>query len=158
MRNRRSDAASEPRDEGNGQVVGRDRPFIAPGIYRLILVTFETHLLFDRRPKLVLRFRICDPGDHFGKEVSRWYNVVALIGHPREHGRFRVGRGSDYVLDYVTLFGKPQRLDRLPPSRFANCVFCGRIRTVDKDHRQRKLPDCLQYSVVHELSCIEVGA
>ncbi len=119
-------------------------PLVAPGIYRLGFVGYRTALVYRKAPKVALMFSIVDQGDYYETEVSRWYNVKRLIGKPGKSGKFQIGRYSDFLREYLTLFPDAvDRLDRISFKPFRSNVITGRIETVTKNSRQQPLPDRL---------------
>jgi len=108
--------------------------------------------MFGRAQKLVLWFTIIEMGEYFDvAQLARYYNISRLIGRPQKYGRFKVGFNSGFLREYATLFGIPLRLDRIPMSRFENCIIRGKVRTVTSGHDQRDIPLGLQYSVITNL-------
>lgn len=133
-----------------------ERPaLIPPGTYRFRFLHHETKQIF-KHPKLYLWFSVIDFGDHFETRIPRYYGARRIIGAPRIHGRFAIGYKSDFLREFFTLFpARVDRLDRVPMSSFENCILVGRVRTVDKGHGQRAIPEQLQYSVIAELLRVE---
>jgi hypothetical protein len=130
------------------------RSHVDPGIYRLSFVKSRTTLLYGRKnaPKLALTFRIQDMGPFYGVELERWYNVKRLIGKPGKSGRFKVGPGSEFVREYLTLFPAPaKRLDRMSFKPFRSAIITGRVETVTTNSKQQQLPEPLHYSIIREL-------
>ena len=131
--------------------LGGDRPvLLPPGDYELSYVHHETKSIF-RRHKLFVRFKVVTFGEHFEKEVCRYYGVRRLIGKAGKHGRFEVGWKSDFLREYARMFGAPARLDRIAMTPFAKAIFVGRVRTVEQGHDQQEIPSPLRYSVVDKL-------
>lgn len=129
-----------------------DRPILVePGEYELIFQHHRTAFLFKKAPKLCLYFKIVTPGKFNGIQLARWYNVKRISGKPRKGGAFTIGWHCDFLREYVTLFGVPNRIDRISTQRFKTVVVKGRVFTVTKDSSQRGIPDKLQYSIVKEL-------
>lgn len=125
---------------------------VPPGVYQMAFVSSRTAMMFQRAAKLALRFRIVDPGPHFGVELERWYNVQKLLGPQGKGGRFKPGRNSDFVREYLTLFpGEVNRLDRMSFKPFRSTVVRARVDTVKSNRGQKVLPDLMHYSVVREL-------
>jgi hypothetical protein len=122
-----------------------------------MFVSWWTGIMFTKAPKIALTFKIVTPGEHFGKLVSRWFNVKRLIGAHGRSGRFQIGRRSDFLTDYVRLVGMPSRTDRLSLARLRPLVLLVKIDTVTINRRQRVIEDPLQYSVVRDLIRIEAG-
>jgi len=127
-------------------------PLIKPGIYDLVLVDFRTAMMFmGKAPKLIMDFRIVTFGDAFEAVVSRYYNVLRVIGKPENQGRFKASKKGDFLREYMTLFtGIVDRLDRIPMSNFENVIIEGKVKTV-KRSRGRDIPKELQYSKISEL-------
>ena len=111
--------------------------------------------MFGRAPKLVLWFRVLTMGEHFEKRLPRFYNITRLVGRPAKHGRFKVGRSSAFLREYLRLFSTTNRLDRIPMSRFEQHILVGKVRTVRTGGDQKRIPDALHYSVIDELLRVE---
>ena len=134
---------------------GAPLELIPPGEYSLRYLYHETKRIFDR-PKVFLWFSIVSFGDQFEKRLPRYYGATRLIGPKGKGGRFKVGRKSDLLREFLTLFPvNAKRLDRLPISRYENVVIVGRVRTVERGYNQRPIPLEAQYSVVDQLLRIE---
>lgn len=143
--------------QGNqeGGVVTGLRPLIPPGTYRLAYIEHYT-MVFCKAPKVVLRFRVVDMGSCFGVELERFYNVQKIIGKPGKKGRFKVGASSDLVLEFCRVCAdRIDRLDRLPLSLMNNSVILGDVHTVERNRKQKSLPELLKYSVIKELTGID---
>lgn len=136
-----------------GEIWGEELPQIPEKVYDLGYVGFSTWMMMGKSPKLVIRFKIVELGEHFGLILSKYYGVKRLIGKPKKSGKYQVGRNSNFVRDYLTLFpDQPaKRLDQIPMSRFHNVIIRGSVRTVTKGYNQRLIPKPLQYSVIGEL-------
>ena len=113
--------------------------------------------MFGRAKKLGLIFRITDFGDHFGKEVLRWYNIRRFIGPTGKHGRFQAMKGSDFITDYVRLVGMPTRTDRASLTKYERILIKAQIVTVNSNSTQGEILEPLQYSVVRQLIAVEAG-
>lgn len=146
------------REPDDGPTFGVEpQTVVEPGVYRLAFVSNRTALLYQRAAKLALRFRIIDQGEHFEKELDRWYNVKRLIGKPGKGGRFQVGAHCDFLREYLSLFpDQMKRLDRMSFKPFRSVIITGRIDTVTHNKKQQPLPPPLQYSIIREL--LETGA
>ena len=132
-------------------------PLVAPDIYRLRFVGYRTALVYRKAPKVALLFRIIDQGEYYETEVSRWYNVKRLMGKPGKSGKFQIGRYSDFLREYLTLFpDAANRLDRISFKPYRSNVITGRIETVTRNAKQKPLPELMQYSIIREL--LEAGA
>lgn len=131
-------------------------PLVKPGVYSMAYDRHETRKFFGNAQKVVFWFRIVEFGDAFEKVVPRFYNVKRIKGKPGKNGDFVPGRNSDFLREYCGLFTNPiHRLDRLSLSVYRNVIIKGRVRTTERNRRQRELPDILKYSVVEELLEVE---
>ena len=133
-----------------GEIVGGEYSLVPDGVYDVVLVDYLTKYIF-RSPKLILNLRIVEQGEHYGKTLSRYYNVKKLKSKAGKNGDFQVSRGSDFVYDFHACFGIQKRLDRMPMTRFKNVIIRVKTKTVKKNYRQREIPECLKYSVIGEL-------
>jgi hypothetical protein len=141
--------------EQSGGVIEGLRPHVIPGVYQLAYLGYST-MLFCKKPKVILRFRVVTMGEYFGVELERFYNVRRLIGKPGKNGRFKVGASSDLVLEFCRVsVGRINRLDRLPLSTLKNSIILGEVHTVETNRNQKDLPELLKYSVIKELTGIE---
>lgn len=137
------------------QLEGARPALVPPGNYEVAFCGYTTCVLFGKAQKLNLQFRITTMGEHFEARLSRYYNVARLIGRPRVNGRFKVGFHSDFLREFVRLFGVPTRLDRIPMSHFERRLFLARVRTVEKGGDQAIIPIGLRYSVISDLLGIQ---
>ena len=128
------------------------QPLVRPGFHDLVLESFQTAKMFKGKAnKLILNFKIVSMGKDFEKIVSRYYNVSRIIGKPQVGGRFKVSQKGDFLREYLNLFGYGgSRLDRLPMTRFSDCVIRGELETVTFS-RGMEIPKQLQYSKVARL-------
>lgn len=134
-----------------GSIEG-ERPALVPeGVYEFGFLHHRTAYLFGRAPKLFCYFRLLTMGEYNGLILCRYYNVKTLNSKPRKGGSFRVGWRSDFMREFVTLFGMPQRLDRVSTETFKTQIVRGRVATVSTDNKGRKIPEPLRYSVITEL-------
>jgi hypothetical protein len=132
-------------------------PLVDPGVYRLTFIHYRTALVYGRAPKVALRFRIVDNGPFFEIELDRWYNCKRLIGKPCKSGRFEIGRQSDFLREYLTIFPNAMsRRDRISFKPYRKNLITGRVETVIHNAKQQPLPELMQYSIIREL--LEVGA
>ena len=144
-------------DQGKVSVQMDDLPLVPPGTYRLAFVSYRTALVYGRAHKVALRFQIIDQGDYYGTQIDRWYNCKRITGKPRKNGNFQVGRHSDFLREYLTLFPIfVKRLDRISFKPYRSNVITGRIETVTRNAKQQPLPELMQYSIIREL--LETGA
>ena len=129
---------------------------IEPGDYLVKFSHWSTHLLFKKTGKLAVHFTICDHGDYFGTALQRWYNV-RVRGRIGRNGHFTATWGSDCLREYACLVGMTRRNDRIALSKYAPLLLVARIRTVESNRTQAKLPMVLQYSVIGQLLRVEAG-
>jgi hypothetical protein len=136
-----------------GEIWGEELPLIPEKIYDLGYLDYSTSLMMGKNPKLVIRFQIVEQGDSFGVVLSKYYGVSKLKGKPKKYGIFQVGRKSNFLRDFLTLFPDQsvKRLDRIPMTRFQGVIIKGQVKTVSKGYNQRKIPEPLQYSVIGDL-------
>ena len=137
----------------SGQIWGEELPLIPEKTYDLGFVSYSTYMMLGKSPKLIINFKIMEFGDYFGVTLSKYYGVQKLTSKPRKNGGFLVGRKSNFLRDFITLFPDQsvKRLDRIPMTRFQEHVIKGRVKTVSKGFNQRDIPKPLQYSVIGEL-------
>lgn len=140
------------------EILGGPAPLLPPGTYQAQFVGWWTGLMFRKRPKIGLNFRIVDPGDHFGKTLTRWYNAVRLVGAHGDSGQFQVGRHSDFLADFARLIGMPSRTDRTPMSRLKKVVLLVKVETVKQRRNQEAIAAPLKYSVIRELLTVVAGS
>jgi len=140
------------------ELVDKIRPLITDGKYSARYIYHETAKAFNE-DKVYVYFDIVDPGENFGIRLYRAYRVNSLIGQPRKNGRFTVKSRSELFLTLCNLFGerKSFRPDRISLCDLKNKIISVKVRTVVKDYKQRKLPECLKYSVIDKLIEIEAG-
>ena len=138
---------SASQGEPTASVVGGFAPLLPDGDYMASVINAEVCVMFAKAWKLVLTFKIAD-GQHTGTKLHRYYNVKP--GGRGKNG-FKVGRHSQYLRDYITLFGMPTRADRMSLSAWKQHVFTVTTTTVKTDSSGRKLPPALHYSKVSEV-------
>jgi hypothetical protein len=143
------------RDQPSGEIENIP-PLVREGIYTVKFMHWWTGILFGRRPKLAIVFRICDQGDYFGIELRRWYNVKPK-GKLGRNGEFKAGWSSDLVREYANLVGMPRRNDRIALTRYTGLLINAEVKTVRETREQQALPEALQYSVIKRLVSIEAG-
>lgn len=148
---RAADASGELEPAAGEFQIDAPPPLMPEGIYELMFEYHETVLHFGSGRKVVLWFKVCQPGPEFGTRLARYYNVKNHYGRLGRGGRFRVARGGDLAIEYCTLMGKIGRFDRLAFARLRNEIVLGRVRTVTTNSNQRNLPQPLQYSVIADL-------
>ena len=128
-------------------------PLIPEGSYDFAFDHYETALMFGKVPKLHLCFRVVTLGPHFETRIPRYYTVKRLQGKVGRNGGFTpTGPTSVLVIEYVNCHRKrPNRLDRIPMSPWADGIYRARVRTVTRNSQQKRLPKQTQYSVIDEL-------
>lgn len=123
-------------------------PLIPPGIYDLAFVSYETKSMFrGKANKLYLHFKVMDMGPAFEAELVAYYNLQWVNGK-----KWKVGFKSNFLRDYVRLFDEvPDRLDRIPMTRFKEHLIKAKVKTVTHGADQKPIHKLLQYSVIQEL-------
>ena len=123
-------------------------PLVKPGIYTLAFQRYETNSMFrGKAHKLYLYFKVMDIGPAFGVELVTYYNLQWINGK-----KWKCGYMSNFLRDYVRLFDEvPERLDRIPMTRFKERLIRARVKTVTHGANQKPIPKLLQYSVIQEL-------
>jgi len=130
-------------------------PLVAPGVYSVAYVKHETVLAFGRQPKVAVTFCVVD-GPALGEHLRRFYRVRQLKSKPKRGGTFKAGWHGELLHEFVGLFNEmPERLDRIPMTRFRNRILRGRVKTVKQTSKQKELPELLQYSVIDSLVGVE---
>lgn len=146
-------------------IAGTAWPLIPDGIY---LAQYQQHhciklASFNGAPRVFARFKIVEPGEHFGKILYRAYPVKAIVcdgknpGKPIVGGRFIVGRRSDLLREYCNAMEVTRRPDRISFRALKHLLVKVRTRIVMHDSNRRVLPPALRYSVIAEIVCKEVG-
>lgn len=143
--------STRPGDNADGVADGAPIVLLPPGRYLVKFVGWSTCLYLNRQPKVKLQFQVCDAGCHQGAMLERWYNVKALIGQPRNCGRFRYGQRSALFREYCGLAGDVGRWDRLSLSALKPKLLAAQVRTVTTDNRQKQLHPRAHYSVIDSL-------
>lgn len=141
-------------DLADGIVEGTDWPLVPDGQY---LATYQGHECvelkqFKLTPKVFIHLKLYDAGEHSGKVLYRAYRVKRRI----DGKRFIVGRRSELLRMVCTVLYRT-RPDRISLRELKRHLLRIRTRTVTKDAKQRELPAALQYSVVDDILCREIG-
>lgn len=120
--------------------------------YEAKYLHYETLSIF-KSPKVVLWMEITSFGREFGVTVPKFYNARRLRGKPGKSGKFSVGRRSNLMMDFCSLFPEygGRRMDRLPMSYFKDQIFNIKVKTVTKNFQQKSIPTALQYSVIESI-------
>jgi len=129
-----------------------DLILVPEGQYELAYQYHATWLYMGRYPKVSVTFRIMDIGEHYEKPVLAHYNPKRIMGKPRKNGQFSAGWRSRFMWDYSTCFGRPKRKDRIAMDKFKEHFVIGNVKTVTHNHKQKKYPEGLEYSIVNELN------
>lgn len=118
---------------------------VPEGEYEMTYVRHCINNIF-KRWYCVIVFQITTFGEHFGKQLPRYYNC-RRIG-PRS---VTAGPKSDLYREfYVAANRRPQKR-RIPISEFKDRRLIGRVQTVRSDRDQDTLPDALRYSKVAKI-------
>ena len=74
-------------------------------------------------------------------------------GRPGRNGDFEVSKKSNFLRDFYLICPgyPPQRLDRIPMSRFEGLTVLGKVKTVTRGFNQKEIPEPLQYSIISEI-------
>src|SRR3569832_1304309 len=131
----------------DGVVEGTPQPLIPPGEYVAVFLYYETKNMY-KTPKLFMHFEIVDLGAYCRTKLYAPFRVAGLIGKEGRNGRFKLGIRSKLFLTLNRLQPKVIRPDRKSQRSKKGALFKIRVRTVEKDYRQRPLPEILKYSVV----------
>lgn len=138
-------------------VDGEDWPCIPAGFYLAQYTHHDTATVFSTS-KVFLHFKIVEPGPYFGVRLYRAYRASDLVGRPGRNGRFRLKKRSELYLTMCWLYeGRNLRPDRVSLRDLKNVMLRVSTRIVERDYKQRPLPEALRYSVVDEIKGIEVG-
>ena len=127
----------------------QDAPPIAEGNYRAVYVRTTTinMRMFGGAPKVIVDFRIVDPGEAFGRIVSRFYRAK-----PGRNGALLFAKRSELFLTLARLTSAKLRRDRLSVKEvLRGRVLLISVRTVRTDYKGRALPPTLLYSVVDNI-------
>lgn len=133
---------------------GADASSDAPDLVRVPDGTYEAayvnHCVRDTyKGRLAVDFRILTMGEHFGKVVVAWYPVRVL---DRKRRTFSVGRHSKFARDWRLVFHRgADRWDRIPMSAFRDVPVQITVRTIARDHQQKKLHEVNRYTVVDSI-------
>jgi hypothetical protein len=125
-------------------------PLIKPGDYDAIYLHHETKFIYQC-PKVFVWFRVVSPGPAHNVMVYRAYRVRALTTKQGKNGGFKASRGSDIYHDLGRILNIRLRPDRVSATALRGVVCSVRIRTVNKDYKQRPIPAWDQYSVIDRL-------
>ena len=119
--------------------------WIPDGLYRVAFTRYTISTRFGRG-SLEIWFKVTDYGAHFEQPLCRYYKVQ------REGKRsFRASRHSAYAREFAAVFGRSAPTGSPGISCFRDIYIDAQVRSVNSDHRQRKLPDVARYSVIGEL-------
>jgi hypothetical protein len=133
-------------NQSNLDEMGQRRPtLVEEGVYRVQLVDWVKHWLF-RRPMLVMRFRIVDEGENWGKELYAYYRVEW------RGDQIKAGWKSDFCREYQACFGEVERTDRFAMTKFKDVTLLAEIKTINTDQKEKPLARVNQYSVIERLT------
>ena len=120
---------------------------VPDGVYELEYIDFYTGIIHGG-PKVAVWFRIVTMGEYFHVPLARYYHVQRIA----KNKAFTAGWHSDLIREFTKVLGvRPQRKDRVPLTKYHGFYILGRVYTVGKDSKQRKLPEPSHYSVIGEL-------
>ena len=133
----------------DGIVEGKAWPIVPDGEYLASYVGHDCMEVrqFRNAPKLFVRLRLYDAGEHSGKVLFRAYRVRRVI----DGKRFALGARSDLLKMVCKVLGHRSRPDRISLRELKHHLLRVRTRTVTKDGDQRDLPRAMHYSVVDDI-------
>jgi hypothetical protein len=146
-----------PASNADIELDGKIWPLIPDGEYIARYHRHDTQRMFGTL-KVFLHFEILDPGPYNGTRLYRAYRAVDVVHGKKGGRRFKLRPRSQLYLDLCRLYGGNHRRDRISLTALKSLVLRVRVRTVEKDYRQRPLPEALKYSVVGDLLGVEAGA
>ena len=145
-----------PTKDDDIELDGKIWPLVPDGEYLARYHRHDTQRMFGTL-KVFLHFEILDPGPYNGTRLYRAYRAVDVVHGKKGGRRFKLRPRSQLYLDLCRLYGGNHRRDRISLTALKSLVLRVRVRTVEKDYRQRPLPEALQYSVVGDLVGVEAG-
>ena len=146
---------SEPDGIGDIEAVaGAVWPRLADGDYEARLIRYEVTAMrmFRGALRLFARFELVGGSIPPGTQI---YGAWPVLSNSK--GRMKVKARGDLYIMLCRLLGYRVRPDRISLAPLRACVLKVRTRTVKTNARQRKLPECLQYSVVDDIVEIMAG-
>jgi len=125
---------------------------VPDGRYIVNFSYYRTMLMLKGIPKIEIGFKICDDDTSLnGLILPKWYNAIKC-NKPRKNGNFKVGKRSNFSMDFTRLFNHDiKRKDRVPMSYFDKYYYLIETETVTSNFQQKKYPEQLQYSKVKEI-------
>ena len=124
---------------------------IPAGKYSACIANVSTKLFFfGRSPKVVLTFRILEPGLCFEKLVRGYYAVKRIKGKARRNGSFEAGPRSRLLRDVSKLIDSRPPTDHIPENVIEAAVFEIEVRRV-KQAAGEDLSESMQYAVVDRI-------
>lgn len=149
--------------KGECELVGNEYPLIPPGEYEAVFSYFETNPRFSRKTQ--------DPEIHAGGKVYLWfdvdpygngglppgenrllflpYNAKAIKKPFGRNGNLQMGKRSKCFKDYQRLIGKAG--STLSPSAYAGKLWKVRVKTVERNEKQKKHKPEDRYSEIVEI-------
>lgn len=136
-------------DLADGVVEGKAWPLVPDAVYLASYVDHDCLELaqFRRQPKVFIRFRLFDAGEHTGKVLFRAYRVKRRL----DGKRFVVGGRSELLRMVCMVLNHRTRPDRISLRELTRHLLRVRTRTVLKDADQREMPAALRYSVIADV-------
>ncbi|MDH4079610.1 MAG: hypothetical protein OEU68_07325 [Nitrospira sp.] len=126
-------------------------PLLPPGDHYVVaFVRAEQQLLWGKRRKLFMHFKVVSPAEHAGAALF----LAANVAHD---GKWGIGF-KFYRLWALAAGYRPKRKDRLSTTVFRGKYFKARVKTVEVSSKNTKRALAAQYSIVDELLTIEAGA
>lgn len=128
-------------------------PKIPEGVYEGVFVRHEMAVVF-KCPKIFLYFRITELGPYHGVELFRAYRLNDH-SRPGKSPKLILKPRSELLRMIQHVSGEKVRRDRASLSVLRGKILRLKVRTVNKDYRQRNLPEFDQYSVIEEITCVD---
>lgn len=129
---------------------------IPEGIYDVTYVRYVVFMFNGKAPKLAITFSILELGRYAGVEIERYYNLAGIKkgkGKHKDRPIFKKrGAFMDEMIPIIYKDGYNPRYDRIGLEKsLKGKVISVRVGTVKKNHKQKMVPACLQYSVIEEV-------
>lgn len=135
-------------------------PTLLPeGEYTARYLHHETKKAFGDH-KVYVHFELLDHGTHYLTKLYRAYRVRDFKGKSGKGGGVILGKRSELFITLCHIFEgvKDFRPDRVSLKMLKHFILLVTVKTVTNDYKQRKLPECLKYSVIDKLVRIEAGS
>lgn len=134
-------------------VVDHDWPLVPEGQYKAMFIGHDVVEMLQFKvkgkptPKLFLRFKLFDAGEHSEKVLFMACRVRERITQKR----FRVGRRSKLIKMLCRVLNPRTRVDRITLTDLKGRLLKVKVRTVVKDAEGQDVHAALAYSVVDDI-------